>query len=391
METTATEKPRVTLVRGDSLNPWEGQLWEGIMADFDVRAICTKKNLYPIHTLEYPVTQLSSFSDYTALRKIHYLLTTKEQQLIGLQSQLLHSDIVHTAEISYAYSYDAVMAKKKNPKLRVVVTVWDNSFGRYDVAGLGNRWRQKAKKRMMTVINGADFFLPVSKLSAAMLRSYGVPEEKMQVLMPAVVSAKQPVKVNIPSSLETVDLSNSILMVNRLVYEKGIYDVLYAWKLLQVRGKDVPPLVVVGQGPEKKRFTSLVHSLGLQKYIHVVGGLPHVEVKHLMSKVRALVLASLPTPTWQEQFGYVLAETMMQKKPVITTNTGAIPEVVGEGGIIVAPGNPDEIAHAVTTVFDDEVYANLVAKATKRGAYFQPKRFYTDLSEVYTALIKRGI
>ena len=45
-----------------------------------------------------------------------------------------------------------------------------------------------------------------------------------------------------------------------------------------------------------------------------------------------LVLASLPTPFWEEQFGMVLAEAMAAHVPVVAAASGAIPEVVGVVG-----------------------------------------------------------
>jgi len=56
------------------------------------------------------------------------------------------------------------------------------------------------------------------------------------------------------------------------------------------------------------------------------------------------VLASLPTKTWEEQFGMVLVEAMATGTPVLTTTSGAIPEVVGDHAELFAPGDWMDLA-----------------------------------------------
>ena len=56
------------------------------------------------------------------------------------------------------------------------------------------------------------------------------------------------------------------------------------------------------------------------------------------------MLGSLPTPLWEEQFGMVLAEAMAAGVPVLASSSGAIPEVLGPGGQLFAPGDWVELA-----------------------------------------------
>jgi glycosyltransferase involved in cell wall biosynthesis len=63
-----------------------------------------------------------------------------------------------------------------------------------------------------------------------------------------------------------------------------------------------------------------------------------------------LVLPSLTTPTWKEQFGHVLVEAMACGVPVIGSDSGAIPEVIGDAGLIVPEGNVDALADAIQSL-----------------------------------------
>ena len=71
---------------------------------------------------------------------------------------------------------------------------------------------------------------------------------------------------------------------------------------------------------------------------------PYAEMPALYASASALVLASLPTKTWEEQFGMVLVEALASGTPVLTTASGAIPEVVGGDAELFAPGDWMELA-----------------------------------------------
>jgi glycosyltransferase involved in cell wall biosynthesis len=66
---------------------------------------------------------------------------------------------------------------------------------------------------------------------------------------------------------------------------------------------------------------------------------PYDEMPALYAGAEALVLASLPTKGWEEQFGMVLIEAMACGTPVVACASGAIPEVLGGAGTLVEPGD----------------------------------------------------
>ncbi len=72
-----------------------------------------------------------------------------------------------------------------------------------------------------------------------------------------------------------------------------------------------------------------------------------------MNAVDVLALVSRTTPTWKEQFGRVIVEAHACATPVVGSDSGAIPEVVGEGGLIVPEGDVPAMAAAICVLLND--------------------------------------
>jgi glycosyltransferase involved in cell wall biosynthesis len=84
--------------------------------------------------------------------------------------------------------------------------------------------------------------------------------------------------------------------------------------------------------------------------------------------MRALAVPSLTAPHWKEQYGRVIAEAMWHGVPVIGSDSGAIPEVIGRAGIIVPENDPRALAEAVRRVlFDDDLRNGLIRLGRQRA------------------------
>jgi len=131
--------------------------------------------------------------------------------------------------------------------------------------------------------------------------------------------------------------------VGRLVQDKGVLDLLHAVRLC-------PPdvnMVVVGDGPLRAQLAAL------SDRIRVIPAMPLAELPPLMNALDVLVLPSQTSHTWKEQFGRVIIEAHACATPVIGSNSGAIPEVIGGGGLIVPERNPPGLASAIVQLRDD--------------------------------------
>jgi glycosyltransferase involved in cell wall biosynthesis len=138
--------------------------------------------------------------------------------------------------------------------------------------------------------------------------------------------------------------------VGRLVPEKGI-DVF----LRALAGLDAAGAIVAGDGPERTSLVALAARLGLADRVTFAPALPPREATDLIGALDALVLPSRTTRAWSEQFGRVLVEAMAAGVPVIASRSGAIPQTVGDAGILVAEDDPKELEAAMRSLLDPAV------------------------------------
>ncbi len=133
--------------------------------------------------------------------------------------------------------------------------------------------------------------------------------------------------------------------VGRLVEEKGLWTVLRAVECLP----DVR-LAIIGSGPLRNAMERWIELRHLAERVRIIAAVPHQEIPHCMNAIDALVLPSQTTPRWKEQFGHVLIEAMACGVPVIGSDSGAIPEVIADAGIIFPESNIDALRDVIVAL-----------------------------------------
>lgn len=334
-------KRRVVLLRGTAANPWELRPWERLHAEgeLDVRLVVPPDNLYDASSLELPTVEVRTTGALMPPGPAgRALLKAVGQRHLGLERALEGADIVHAAELGYWFSRQAARLKAKLG-YRLVLTVWET----LPFLDAYRNIRTRAYRR--DVLEAADLFLATTERAAAALALEGAPAERIQVCSPGIdidgfAAAGEPQGAAGPHLL---------LSIGRLVWEKGHHDLLRAAAELKRRGEPDLRVVIVGKGPEERRLRSVASDLGLEELVEFRGFVPHDEVPGLLARASCLVLASLPTQFWEEQFGMVLVEAMAARLPVVAAASGAIPEVLGGYGALFAPGDWLGLADALVS------------------------------------------
>jgi len=157
--------------------------------------------------------------------------------------------------------------------------------------------------------------------------------------------------------------------VGRLVPEKGLLDMLEA---LAGCPSDVR-MLLVGSGPLQREIETRAEALGLTGRIRIQPAAPLEQVPELMNALDVLVLPSRTTGRWKEQFGRVIIEAGACGIPVIGSDSAAIPDVVGEAGLIFPEGNAAALREAITTLRSDPALARRLGQIGRT----QAETFYT--------------
>ncbi len=102
--------------------------------------------------------------------------------------------------------------------------------------------------------------------------------------------------------------------------------------------------------------------------VRIVTGVPHAEVPPYLNAMDVLCAPSLSTRRWREQLGRMLIEAFACGVPVIASDSGEIPYVVGDAGVIV-PELGEDAWHAALErmVLDDSLRAELAGRARARA------------------------
>ena len=137
--------------------------------------------------------------------------------------------------------------------------------------------------------------------------------------------------------------------LGRLVEEKGILDLVDA----VARCDSDVNLLLVGSGPLETAIVDKSLQLGISDRVRIIPARPLIELPQVMNAIDVMVLPSRTTPRWKEQFGRVLIEAGACGTAVIGSDSGAIPDVVGNGGLIFPEGNVESLAAAITRLQQD--------------------------------------
>ena len=386
---------KVALVRGDNLQEQEAKLWENLGDRFETEAFCGKSNVFPLDNINLKIHQLPASSDNFFSKNYFKYFLGQYKRMFGLERILANFDIAHGGEVYNYYTLQCVRAKKLNPKLKVVVSFLDNIFGRFEYnywPGFKmppKYWRNRINAIVKEVIKGVDYFVAYTTYSAELLYDLGVKFDHVKVVQMGVFIDNYEDAVMDRLNLRGVEFS---LVICRLVWQKGIYDILYGWRMYRRwSGKHGQKLVILGGGWEEDNIKRLIIDLGLSDSVIFAGSVPNKEVKQLYKFAHVTLMGSQATRDWQEQTSNVLREAVVQNCPIISTDSGGNPEMVGSAGIIVPAGSPVEIGRALLKLDDPVIYQTIKNNGLKEKDRFSVELFRKEIADTYLSLLENKL
>ena len=153
---------------------------------------------------------------------------------------------------------------------------------------------------------------------------------------------------------------------------------------------------ILSKRPTGYNEVEIIGEESLKRYKNIIlpGFMEYTETYKLYNLSDVLCVPSIPLYTkrlkWEEQFGYVFTEAMACGKPVVSTISGSIPEVVEDGGILVKPNDIKELTNTLESLYKDENLRNKIGKKAFNIAKqrYDSKIMSKKLAKLYYNLIK---
>lgn len=168
----------------------------------------------------------------------------------------------------------------------------------------------------------------------------------------------------------------------RLVAEKGVDLLLRA--AAQLPG--VWRVVIAGEGPERPLLQRLAQELRISDRVQFDGSISSEQMPAYLQQMDILVLASRTLPNWKEQFGRVLVEAMACGVPVIGSECGEIPNVIGSAGLTFPEDDVAALRHHLLELMQSDAARQTLSE---RGRERVLKRYTQDQIAAQTVSVYR--
>ncbi|MBD2251371.1 hormogonium polysaccharide biosynthesis glycosyltransferase HpsO [Nostoc parmelioides] len=182
--------------------------------------------------------------------------------------------------------------------------------------------------------------------------------------------------------------------VGRFVPEKGLLTLLQALTKLPL--DKTWKLLLLGRGTLQEELIKIAAENHIQDRVILIESVPHNEVANYINLMSTLVLPSettynfktLTSVGWKEQFGHVLIEAMACQVPVIGSDSGEIPHVIGDAGLVFPEGDVQALANCLLQLIEQpdltkelgaRGYQKAMVKYTNKALAKEQFEFYQEL------------
>ncbi len=279
-----------------------------------------------------------------------------ERWTLGLEVSRLKLDLLHSTD-----SIPPALGAR-----RFVITVHDLNFLYYPQF-LTAESRRYYNDQIAWAVERADHILADSEATRGDLnRLLHVPLDKVTTVYLAADPAFRPLPADeVATALASYHLSSGyLLFVGTLEPRKNLPGLLSAYRILLDRGETKKPLVLIGgRGWLYEETFRRVEKLGLAERVRFLEDVADADLPALVNGAALLCM-----PSFYEGFGLPALEAMACGTPVVVSDRGSLPEVVGEAAIQVDPDEPEAIAEGIARLLRDPALRARLRKAGLRQA-----------------------
>jgi glycosyltransferase involved in cell wall biosynthesis len=167
-----------------------------------------------------------------------------------------------------------------------------------------------------------------------------------------------------------------VVTVCRLDPRKDIPTLVSAAKLVCEKNDNIK-FIIIGDGPDKKKIEQMIEALNLSDKVKIIRKVPVTPDFYRAGDLFVL-------PSLYEGFGIVFLEAMSARLPIISTTVGAIPEIVGDAGILIPPRRPDLLAEKILEVIhNDRLREGMIRKGLNKLKRYDWGRLIVEYEKAY--------
>ena len=298
----------------------------------------------------------NNFIDW--IMQLNFNMITKANEIINKNGKF---DVIHAHDWLVSYSAKSI---KESYNIPLISTIHATESGRN--SGIHDETQRYINdSEWMLTYESSEVIVNSNYMKNEVQRLFGLPYDKINVI-PNGVNLQLFSNVNVDYDFRrqyAMDNEKIILYVGRLVYEKGIQNLIAAMPKILDRYHD-SKLIICGRGGMIDDLREQVKYLGIDNKVYFAG---YCDSKKMQKMYKCADVAVFPST--YEPFGIVAIESMLSGTPTIVSDVGGLNEIVEHGvtGMKSYAGNANSIADSVLALlFDPKLCANISQNAIKK-------------------------
>lgn len=304
-----------------------------------------------VYRVDNYIIHPNNFIDW--IMQLNFNMVSKATEIIAKEGKF---DVIHAHDWLVTY---ATKTLKHSFDIPVVATIHATENGRN--SGIhDDTQRYINDSEWLLTYEATEVIVNSNFMKNDLQRIFGLPFEKINVIPNGI-------NLNNFSGVErdydfrrqyAMDKEKIILYVGRLVYEKGIQNLIGAMPKILDHYHD-SKLIICGRGGMINELRQEVHNLGIDDKVYFAG---YCDSKKVQKMYKCADVAVFPST--YEPFGIVALESMLAGVPTVVSDVGGLNEIVkhGETGMKSYAGNSNSIADSVLSLLYDKKLCDTVSK-----------------------------
>ena len=320
----------------------------------------------------------NNFTDW--IMQLNFNMISKATEIINKDGKF---DVIHAHDWLVTY---AAKTLKQSYNMPLVATIHATEAGRN--SGIHDDVQRYINDtEWLLTYESTDVIVNSNYMKCELQRLFGLPFDKINVIPNGV-------NLNLYTGIDrdynfrrqyAMDNEKIILYLGRLVYEKGVQNLISAMPKILENYNDAK-LVIAGRGGMMEELKNQVNSMGISDKVYFTG---YLDSKNVQKMYKCADVAVFPST--YEPFGIVALESMLSGTPTVVSDVGGLNEIIEHGvnGMKSYAGNPNSIADSVLSLlFDAKLCSNISKNAkAKVKAEYNWNKITQDTHYVYERAI----